>query len=148
MPSQPFGTNGLGFRHLIEDGLAILNERPISADRRDYVVRDLSQLVLQAKRGSELVRSNALSVATDDRNAFDSYSILDRYWDRSHEEQWNQVLAKAGEAFDQLQKGATANLSSDQRNAAANLLEKVLSGLIREPKPGVPSLPEELRIGS
>src|SRR5665213_2097026 len=137
MPSQPFGTNGLGFRHLIEDGLAILNGRPISADRRDYVVQDLSQLVLQAKRGSELVRSNALSVATDDRSAFESYSILDRYWDRSHEEQWNQVLAKAGEAFDRLRKGTAANLSEDQRNAAANLLEKVLSGLTREPKPGV-----------
>jgi hypothetical protein len=76
-----------------------------------------------------------------------SYSILDRYWDRSLEEQWIQVLEKAGEAFEQLRKDAAANLSEDQRSAAATLLEKVLSGLIREPKPGVPSQPEELRIG-
>jgi hypothetical protein len=147
MPSQPYGTNGLGFRHLIEDGLAILNGTPLGADRRAYVLQDLSQLVLQAKRGSDLVRSNALSVATDDRNAFESYSILDRYWDRSHEEQWIQILATAGEAFDQLRKGAAANLTEAQRTAAANLLKKVLSGLIREPKPGVPSQPEELRVG-
>jgi hypothetical protein len=148
MPSQSFGTNGLGFRHLIEDGLAILDGRPINPDRRAYVVKDLSQLVLQAKRGSDLVRSNALSVASDDRNAFESYSILDRYWDRSREEQWTQVLAKAGEAFDCLQKGVVRDLREDQRNAAANLLRTVLSGLIKEPKPGVSSQPEELRIGS
>lgn len=147
MSSQPHWTHGLGFRHLIEDGLTILSGHPINPDRRAYVVQDLSELVLQAKRGADMVRSNALTVTTADRNAFDSFSILDRFWDRTHEDQWNNLLAKAGEAFDELRKGGRANLNDDQRAAAANLLQHVLSGLTRESKPGVPYGPAELRIG-
>jgi len=140
-------TNGLGFRHLIEDGLTILNGRPIGADRRAYVVQDLSEFMLQAKRGAALVRGDKLSVATDDKNAFESFSILDRYWDRSHEDQWNDLLAKAGEAFNELRKGRNAPLNEEQRTAAENLLQRVLAALNREPKPGVPYGPEELRVG-
>ncbi len=147
MAGQPHWTPGLGFRHLIEDGLTILSDRPINADRRAYVVQDLSELVLQAKRGADLVQNNALTATTADRNAFDSFSTLDRFLDRTHEDQWNNLLAKAGEAFAELRKGTRANLNEDQRAAAAKLLKIVLSGLTRESKPGVPYGPEELRIG-
>lgn len=147
MPAQPNWTNGLGFRHLIEDGLAILTGRTMTPDRREYVVADLSELVLQAKRGADLVRGDALSVNIADKNAFESFSLLGRYLDHPHEEHWNQMLGKAEEAFNELRKGAAANLDDDQRAAAADLLRRVLSRLIREPKPGVPSTPEEFRIG-
>ena len=37
---------------------------------------------------------------------------------------------------------------ANAREAAIGLLQKILTGLTREPKPGVLDQPEELRIGS
>jgi hypothetical protein len=146
MPAQTNWTNGLGFRHLIEDGVAILQDRPVNPDRRQYVLDDLSGLVLRAKRGSDLVRNNALFVASSDRGAVESFSVLDRFLDEAENDHWKTVLEQAEEALNQLKVG---NVPQEQlREAAIVLLRRILSGLTREPKPGIPSQPEEIRIGS
>ena len=145
MPGQPNWINGLGFRHLIEDGVAILQNRPIDADRRKYVLDDLSDLVLTAKRGSDLVRNNALFVASADRNAVESFSLLDRFLDEAETDQWKVILEQTEQALKQLQRGAVP--TQESREAAIVLLKQILSGLIREPKPGVSSQPEEIRFG-
>ncbi|MGZ3308581.1 MAG: hypothetical protein ACXU8R_08695 [Xanthobacteraceae bacterium] len=145
MSAQPNWINGLGFRHLIEDGVAILQGRPIGPDRRRYVLDDLSELVLRAKRGSDLVRSNALFVASADRSAVESFSVIDRFLDEAESDHWKAVLEQAEEALKRLRTGG---IPQDQsREAAIILLQRILSGLTREPKPGVPSQPEEIRIG-
>jgi hypothetical protein len=146
MPAHPSWINGLGFRHLIEDGVAILQNRPISPDRRKYVLEDLTDFVLRAKRGSDLVRNNALFVASADRSAVESFSVLDRFLDEAENDRWKGVLEQAEEALKQLKNG---DVPQDQlREAAIVLLRRILSGLTREPKPGIPSQPEEIRIGS
>jgi hypothetical protein len=145
MASQPTWTNGLGFRQLIEDGLVILGGRPITPDRREYVLDDLSELVLHAKRGSDLVRNNALFVASADRTAVESFSLLDQFLDQAESEHWKSVFEQAEEALNRLREGRKVN--DAQRDAATKLLQRILSGLIREPKPGIPGQPEELRIG-
>jgi hypothetical protein len=145
MASQPTWINGLGFRQLIEDGLVILRGRPISPERRQYVLDDLSELVLHASRGSDLVRNNALFVASADRTAVESFSLLDQFLDQAESEHWKNVFEQAEEALNRLRKGEP--LEESQRDAAITLLQRILSGLIREPKPGIPSQPEELRIG-
>jgi hypothetical protein len=144
MANHPAWTSGLGFRQLIEDGLIILAGRPIDRDRRKYVLEDLADLVLHAKRGSDLVRNHALFVASADRNAYDSFSLLDRFLDQAESEYWKGILEQSEQALNELQ--ANKPLRDQQREAAVGLLQRILSGLIREPKPGIPNQPEELRI--
>ena len=48
-------STGIGFRHILEDGVAILAEKPSFDDqRRDYVLNDLAVLFDDARKGSEL----------------------------------------------------------------------------------------------
>ena len=145
MPTQANWINGLGFRHLIEDGVAILQNQPVNPDRRKYVLEDLSDLVVRARQGSDLVRNNALFVASADRSAVESFTILDRFLGEASRDQWKGVLQQTEEALDRLRSGASPQ--DNQREAAIGLLKRILSGLLREPKPGVPTQPEELRIG-
>jgi hypothetical protein len=146
MPTKTNWTNGVGFRHLIEDGVAILQNRPIGAERRKYVLDDLSELMVRAKRGSDLVRNNALFVASSDRSAVESFSVVDRFLEGAENDYWKSVLAQAEEALQQLRSGDIPHANA--REAAIGLLQKILTGLTREPKPGVLDQPEELRIGS
>lgn len=145
MPAQPKWTNGVGFRHLIEDGIAILQDAPIAPDRRAYVLDDLFNFVLRAKRGSDLVRSNALFAASAERSAVESFSVLDHFLDDTESESWKTAFEKAEDALTQLKSGSEPK--EESRLAAILLLQKVLSGLTRESKPGISNQPEELRIG-
>jgi hypothetical protein len=79
LPAQPNWTSGLGFRHLMEDGIAILQNQPVGPDRRKYVLDDLSELIGRANRGSDLFRNHALFVASGDRGAVESFSLFDRF---------------------------------------------------------------------
>jgi hypothetical protein len=144
MANQPAGTDGLGFRQLIEDGPTILYERAIDPKRRRFVLDDLSKLLLQVKQGSELVRNNALFVATADRSVYDSFSLFDRFLEGAESERWNSVLDQAEGAVIELRANKHPDMA--KREAAIELLQRILSGLIREPKPGIPNHPEELRI--
>jgi hypothetical protein len=144
MPA-PTWTSGLGFRHLIEDAVAILQDRPVESDRRKYVLDDISELIDKANRGSDLFRSNALFVASADRSAVESFSLVDRFLGGAESDYWKSVLAQARGALHQLRSGSTPAL--EEREAAIELLKKILAALAREPKPGVATKPEEIRIG-
>jgi hypothetical protein len=145
MPIQPTWTSGLGFRHLIEDGIAILQNQPLAPARRQYVLDDLSELIERANRGSDLFRNHALFVASGDRGAVESFSLVDRFLGGAESDYWKSILAQAQEALYQLRNGDIPK--AETSGAAINLLNKILSGLTREPKPGVSNKPEELRIG-
>jgi hypothetical protein len=143
MAAQVTWTNGLGFRHLIEDGLAILEDRCLTPERRNYVLTDLSELLLSAKRGSDLVRNQTLFVASADHNAVESFSVFDRFLDEAESDYWQSVLSQSEEALNALK---TSQAPKEQaREAAIDLLRKILAGLVKEPKPGIPSQPEEIR---
>jgi hypothetical protein len=146
MPAQPNWTSGLGFRHLVEDGIAVLQDQPVGSDRRKYVLDDLSELIGRANRGSDLFRNHALFVASGDRGAVESFSLVDRFLGGAESDYWKSILSQAQEALHQLRNGDVPK--AEARDAAVSLLKKILSGLIREPKPGVSNRPEEIRIGS
>jgi hypothetical protein len=139
-------TGGLGFRHLIEDGVAILQDQPVAAARRRYVLDELLELIGRANRGSDLFRTNALFVASAERGAVESFSLVDRFLGGAESDHWKSILTQAEEAFDRLRNERVPAVQ--EREAAIELLKKILSGLIREPKTGVPNRPEEIRIGN
>lgn len=147
MRTQLDWTSSLGFRQLIEDGLAVLRDEPISAERRAYVLGHLEKLISQASQGSELIRSRALSVTPAERSAYESFSVIDRFLADAEEAHWSSVLKQTEAALNRLQR-EDAPVTPDQRNAAMALLEKILSVLAKQPRPGVPTRPEELWVGS
>ncbi len=139
-------TNGLGFRQLIEDGLAILrNEHALTPGRREYVLSDLSELVFQAKRGSDLMQNRAFSVTSTQRREYESLSVLDRFLNGTENDHSQIMLQKTEQALNELRSAAP--VSDEHRDAAVQLFQKILAGLIREPKLGIPNQPQELRVG-
>jgi hypothetical protein len=106
---------------------------------------DLAELIGRANQGSDLFRTSALFVASADRSAVESFSLVDRFLGGAESDYWKSVLNQTHEAFSQLRNGEVP--TPEGREAAIQLLRRILAGLAREPKPGVSSKPEELRIG-
>ncbi len=146
MSAQPDWTNSLGFRQLIEDGLAIIRNEPMGSQRRALVLNDLSDLIFKAKQGSDLVRNSVLSVTPAQRSAYESFTLLDRFLNQAESEHWNMILDQSEKALFELRK-TTPQLTEQQRDSATALLTKILSGLNRQPWPGIPMEPEESWVG-
>lgn len=147
MATEAHWTSGVGFRHLIEDGLAILSDAPLNPRRRAYVLEDLSALLAEAKQGSDLVQSNALFATSEEQKAYESFSLLDRYLNQFTEVQWKEILPSAEAAFAELQK-ENPMISEGDRIAATSLLNEILAGLTRGPKSGIPEQPQEIQMGA
>ncbi len=146
MPMPATWASSLGFRHVIEDALAILAGQTINPDRRAYVLRDFSNLLIEAKRGSDLVQQDTLFVTSADRSAYESYSFFDRYLGQKHDDHWTEKLKIAEAVFEELGKDVPI-LEERDRLAATSLLFEVLTVLRNEPNSGIPQEPEDIRIG-
>lgn len=135
--------NTLGFRHLLEDGLAILRGADLSVDRRAFVLQDLKQLVSDATRGSDLAQTGALFVAPHERSAYATFSLLDRYLSDKYADHLKEMLQAAEMSFDEFRRQAP-HVTESARKAAETLLLEMLSHLQRDPRPGIPQEPEDI----
>jgi len=129
----------VGFRHVVEDGLTLLKERRLPPARREYVLDELVRLLSDAARGKEIMAEQTLFVGARDRNAYESYSLLDRYL---RDESWKSRLEASQGALRRLAEGASA--SGEERSAAMDLLEELLASLERDASSGLPLMPEDL----
>jgi len=57
---EPTLAEAVGLKHVIEDGLAIIEGRPLGEARRNFVVHDLSELIDRAIRGSQIASQPTL----------------------------------------------------------------------------------------
>src|SRR5689334_4926740 len=90
----------VGLKHVVEDGLAVLEGRRIDQTRRDFVIRDLKKLLSDALRGSTIASQATLFLAEDDRQAFGSYTMVGRYLNAAGVEgTWRAELPAALSAF-------------------------------------------------
>lgn len=144
MASETALIAGVGFRHVIEDGLAVLSREHLDPGRRKYVVDDITNLLRDASRGLELVNRSTLFVNSDERSAVDAFSLLNRYLGHGHGQDWGKQLPAAEKAFDELQKNSEP--SDDIRAAAADLLQELLIRVQRQSWTGIPEQPEDIRI--
>ncbi|MBT3060182.1 MAG: hypothetical protein AB2696_08090 [Candidatus Thiodiazotropha sp.] len=135
---------GVGFRHVIEDGLVVLSKGDMDSARRKYVVDDLTNLLSEAIRGLELVNRNALFVNSDQRNAVDTFSLLDQYLGHGYDPSWGNQLHIAEEAFDKLQKNEEP--SDEARTAAIQLFEELLTKIKRQGWTGILEQPASHKI--
>lgn len=139
MTSHPAAS--VAFRHVIEDGLSILSSKNLDPSRCGYVLAGLRDLINEATKGFELVRQHSLVVSSDDRNAYESFSFIERHLSHHYNE---QLIQASKTAFDQLAKNATPSKKS--HDAAVTLLQQLLSSISREGNSGIPSEPEQIKL--
>jgi hypothetical protein len=134
----------IGFRHVIEDGLSVLQNGNLEPTRRAYVLDDLTALLRGAIKGSDLARQVSLFVRSDDRNAFEIFSLLDRYLGHGYDPDWREKLPSAEKAFTQLKENV--EVAPEARSEAIALLTELLSSVKRRNSVGIPEQPEEITI--
>lgn len=134
----------VGFRHIIEDGISILSDGNLDSERRKYVLEDLTSLLHEAMKGSDLVSRSSLFVRSDERSAFEAFSLLNRYLEHGYDPSWREKLPATERAFDHLKKNV--GVSPEERTTAIALLRELLVRIKRQSGMEIPEQPEEIRI--
>lgn len=143
---QPALANTVGFRHVLEDGLSILEGEELPATRRTYVLNRLQRFIEDARRGSNLISENAWVIAPSDRDALQSFSFFDSYLSGYDTEDLVSSLADAQQSVDSLVQNAAVPqpvLSRTQR-----LLKDLLDCIEQDARNGIPSKPRDIYLGS
>ncbi len=138
MASNPAAT--IAFRHMVEDGLTVLSEKQIEPSRRQFVLKGLRELMQEATRGSELVNKQNLLVSSVDRNAYESYSFIERHLRNHFNEETIKVALGALEVL-----SANSVVSDEARTATVGLLEELLASVSRDGNISIQVEPEEIR---
>ena len=101
----------------------------------------LATLLAQAIAGSKIVEEDAFFVGSTDKNAFQSYSLLERHI--RHHNGWRGKLQGAELAFADLHGYPAYGCA---KSVATSLLRELLESLKREGVGGIPSVPEEIQL--
>ncbi len=133
----------IGFRHVIEDALQVIDAGDISPERREFVLQSILDFVREATRGFDIVRSNSFLVGTDDRSAFDAFSLVDSCLGENSGSIDRVELENIQKVMQQLQ--GSAKVSEDLLGSTRSLLSELLSSLESQANVGIPAVPEELR---
>lgn len=137
---------GIGLRHVIEDGIAILKGSTFAPARREYVLDDLLDLFSKVVRGHELVQSPALFTGSADRGAFEAFSLLDRFLPNADDLPVQESLRQSARAFAQIKGGQV--ITPEQRDNLSDFLRQILARLERQDSAGLRNEPEQIAIGS
>jgi len=123
-------TATVGLRHVLEDGLAVLDERPVEAARRQYVVGDLAGLLEQAARGVKVTEGNHLFAHARDVPDFEAYSLIFRYLNESYRDTLAAKIAETCAAFRKLSLDQPVDPS--EKGTARDFLDQMLRRLNRD----------------
>jgi hypothetical protein len=134
---------GLGLRHVIEDGIAILNGEEFAPQRKAYVLNDLQSLFGQVVRGSELVHSPSLFVGRDERRAYEAFSLLDRFLP-SNDNSLQETLKASVNTLTEITNGK--NVASDKAQQLTNFLKVIVASLRRLDSAGLPNQPDAVSL--
>jgi hypothetical protein len=128
---EPTLAEAVGLKHVIEDGLAILKGRHMDERRRDFVMRDLRTLLNQAIRGSHIASQSTLFLGEDDRQAFGSFALIDRYLGAGRAPGWLHHAPDALRVIEQLQQAEMPE--EKEKQAALEILSTLLTQISTEP---------------
>lgn len=131
MLEEPTLAEAVGLKHVIEDGLAVLSGRALAADRRDFVMRDLQTLLNQAIRGSRIASQATLFLGEDDKQAFGSFALIDRYLGAGQIATWLNQAPNALQVIEQIQRAQVPD--ETQKKVALEILSALLTQIITEP---------------
>lgn len=131
MFEEPTLAEAVGLKHVIEDGLAVLHGQALGAERRDFVMRDLYTLLDRAIRGSHIASQAALFLGEDDKQAFGSFALIDRYLGTGQTTTWLDQAPNALRAIKQIQNAQVPNEA--ERVVALTILDALLTQIITSP---------------
>ncbi len=134
----------IGFRHIVEDALAILSDQPIDPNRRAYVLGDLARLFRDASHGSKIASHRTFFVGSDDKSAYEDFERLDRYLRHRYQDTWGQLLDDVSGVLDALQKGVP--VSADAKEKSQQVLQEILTSIARKHAYETAPAPREIRM--
>jgi hypothetical protein len=130
MFEEPTLAEAVGLKHVIEDGLAIIEGRSISDSRKGFVLEDLRALLNKAIRGSEIASQSTLFLGEDDRQAFGSFALIDRYLGGGAAPSWLHQAPDALRVFESVQQAKVPN--EREKHAALEILNALLCQISAE----------------
>lgn len=128
---EPSLAEAVGLKHVIEDGLAVLHGQDLAPDRRDFVMRDLQTLLDRAIRGSRIASQAALFLGEDDRRAFGSFALIDRYLGTGQVATWLDQAPDALQAIEQIQHAQVPDEA--KKGVALKILTILLTQILTGP---------------
>jgi hypothetical protein len=122
LSSRPGATVGL--RHVLEDGVALLDRQHLENRRQGFVIQDLTNLLEQAAKGGKLTEGSGLFASAGDASAFEAYSLVFRYLRDAYAE---ALATRLGEAYATFRKLSLRQpLQDPERAMARHFLDQML----------------------
>ena len=117
----------VGFRHVLEDGLAILQGRQLSEERTLFVLRDLARIASDTRDASAFFRPQGQLFSASSQEAHQLLSLLAK---RSAPQgiAWRDWLETSASVFQRLVDAHP--VTNEQKKAATQFLEELL-GCVR-----------------
>jgi hypothetical protein len=146
MTFQLSPSRDVGLRQTLEGGLAIIrNQGAIDEARRNITLDRLLELFDEAASGSQAIESQNLLFATEQRPAFERFSVLFRYLHAAFGETVSAQLSETKDTLAALRTCSPTEKSNLEK--AATVIEKFLSALQRGAAVAPLEPPREFRFG-
>ena len=125
----------LSLQHVIENSLAIIEREPFAEDRRRQVLTNLTEILDQASKGSQVVQSNLLAFGTDEQPAFERFAMLFHYLQPLTPDDVPALLAKAKFNLERLRdhQSQSAESKAETLSVLRLLLQAVLTDRCLKP---------------
>ena len=134
---------GIGFRHMLEDGLAILREQAaVSVERRRYVLRDLADLFDEAHKGSDVFQREEYYFDPVDSSAVRSFAFIERHLSHHVRPTLSGDLAIVCRVLREINVGEA--VQPNEREIAKGVLREILAKVNLSGGVGLPEEPEDL----
>jgi hypothetical protein len=119
----------LGLKHLLRNGVRILDRDDLAQERRAEVLEDLLSIVSDAESGSEALSARNLTFALQNAQAFEKFSLFFRYLNDSRED-LAATLKSAKTILEDLRSGGA--VAAARKSLLKDLLSDLLEALKRE----------------
>lgn len=135
--------SGIGFRHMLEDGLAIVTEgAELPNDRRQYILRDLAGLFNEARKGSDVFQRGEYHFDPTESTALSSFAFVERHLSQEGLASLSPNLATVCKVLRAIMDGEP--VEQVERQVAGKILRDMLTNVELRGGAGLPEEPEDL----
>lgn len=120
----------VGFNHIIEDALSIIQNKRIDEARRHLVIKDLSSIFKQVLHGHVITHSKTFFVNSIESDASETYSIFKALLEPSLNERWIEHIVAVNSALSTVQNGQET-VCIEHQPMAEHLLQNLLHAISR-----------------
>ena len=120
--------SGIGFRHMLEDGVAIVTGgAKLPDERRQYVLHDLTNLFDEAYRGSHVFQQEPYHFDPADSTDLSSFTFVERYLSEREPVLISQNVESVRNVLSAMRAGETVDQAEGQ--IAGDILCEMLKSL-------------------